>query len=447
MSKAENLVIMFTDIVGFTELTSKQSRAENEAMLQQNEKLLVRVAKSFGGKRIKSIGDALLLVFKSPTDSVHCAMAMHDALWEYNQSVDEAKRLSIRVVLNSGEVRITSGDIFGEAVNVAARLEKLTPPNEVYFTESVYLSMNKAEVVHELVGKKRLKGIPDEVTVYRVPNSASAQRLIAMPNEKDAKASKEDLEHVYPFGGMHQLKNTSNPLINIKLPNIDLPDKKIIASISAAILLVLAFIFLIKGDSNQKELEQLLQSKDLVTLETRITELLSDDPDDAIAHLMQGHASFENRRYTEALEHYEQALSTRPDLAKDPLYAKNLMKALSRHGSVVTKLAKLNPSEQVVDELLAQSIRPNSTNRKDAVFILNAISRTNEIDTAAIAILDLDELKTCDEKRAAIKVIADKKDHRGLPLLKKIVSGSVLSRIKSSCINKDVKRAIKVIEG
>jgi len=128
MSKAENLVIMFTDIVGFTELTSTQSREQNRNMLRQHEKLLMSVAKKFGGKRIKSIGDALLIVYKSPTDAVHCAMAMQDTLWEHNQSLEnDDEKLRIRVSLNSGEVRIDSGDVFGEPVNVAARLEGITP--------------------------------------------------------------------------------------------------------------------------------------------------------------------------------------------------------------------------------------------------------------------------------------------------------------------------------
>jgi len=61
------------------------------------------------------------------------------------------EKLRIRVSLNSGEVRINSGDVFGEPVNVAARLEGITPANEVYFTESIYLSMSKAEVPHELL--------------------------------------------------------------------------------------------------------------------------------------------------------------------------------------------------------------------------------------------------------------------------------------------------------
>src|ERR1043166_9135425 len=81
---SENLTVMFTYIVGYSELTSRQSRDQNRAMLRDHNRLLLPLVVRFGGRRVKSIGDSLMLGFSSPTDAVRCGMAMHDALAEYN---------------------------------------------------------------------------------------------------------------------------------------------------------------------------------------------------------------------------------------------------------------------------------------------------------------------------------------------------------------------------
>ena len=212
MGRAENLVIMFTDIVGFTELTASQSRDQNKVMLHQNEKILGGAAKRFGGKRIKSIGDALLFVFRSPTDALLCSMAMHDLLWEYNLSFeDEKDHITIRVAINSGEVRLDGGDVFGEPVNIAARVEGITPANEIYFTEAIYLAMNKAEVSHEMVDRFKLKGIPEEVTIYRVPRSTSAQRLVSY--------SGGGQETTFPYGCLLYTSPSPRDLSTSRMPS------------------------------------------------------------------------------------------------------------------------------------------------------------------------------------------------------------------------------------
>ena len=85
--KTQNLAVMITDIKGFTAKTSRQTREENALMLRRHDALLVPVLRAFGGRRIKTMGDAFLVVFSSPTNSLLCGMAIQDRLWDYNRRV------------------------------------------------------------------------------------------------------------------------------------------------------------------------------------------------------------------------------------------------------------------------------------------------------------------------------------------------------------------------
>jgi class 3 adenylate cyclase len=204
--KTENLTILFVDIAGFTSTTSRQSRAENAHLLQTFDTTLLPLIKRFKGVVVKSIGDALLITFRSPTDAMLCSMALQDAMHEHNLNAPEDKRIHIRVAANLGEVRVTRNDIFGEPVNVASRIEGIAPADEIYLSEAVYMAMNKAEVPAQEVGFKELKGIPQAVRIYSIPRFATP-RLVP----ENAPAGEQGNELLFPYGGMHHRMPQSRP--------------------------------------------------------------------------------------------------------------------------------------------------------------------------------------------------------------------------------------------
>jgi|GEM_PF-1737655 len=198
MIKTENLTILFVDIAGFTATTSRQSRAENARLLQNFGSTLLPLIKNFKGRLIKTIGDALLITFRSPTDAMLCSMALQDAMHGYNLSAPEGEKIHIRVAANLGEVRVTKNDIFGEPVNVASRIEGVAPADEIYLSEAVYMAMNKAEVPAMDVGSKELAGVAHPVRLYNIPRF-STHRLVP----ENANAEEKGSELLYPYGGMH----------------------------------------------------------------------------------------------------------------------------------------------------------------------------------------------------------------------------------------------------
>ncbi len=172
--KTENLAIVFVDIAGFTPRTSAQTRDENLRLLKRFDGTVRPLVRAYSGRVVKNIGDAFLITFRSPTDALLCSMAIHDCLAESDAEVDPVERFTIRAAVNVGEVRVEGGDVFGEAVNIAARIEGKAGAGEIYFSESAYLSMTKSEVPNEEVGYAELKGIPGKVRLYRVPHAAEA---------------------------------------------------------------------------------------------------------------------------------------------------------------------------------------------------------------------------------------------------------------------------------
>jgi class 3 adenylate cyclase len=166
--QTKHLTIMFTDMKGFTSRTSVHTRDELEKLLDSQEEVIRPIFNRFNGKVVKTIGDAFMVVFESPTNAVLCGVKIQEELLNYNSRSTEEDRIEIRIGINSGEVNIKNDDYFGEPVNIASRIESIAEPNEVYFSDSVYLSMNKNEIPSAEVGIRHLKGIPDNIKVYRV---------------------------------------------------------------------------------------------------------------------------------------------------------------------------------------------------------------------------------------------------------------------------------------
>lgn len=223
-SQSENLAIVFTDIAGYTEATASRSRADTANILRIHNEILLPIVEAYRGFHVKSIGDSLLLTFSSPTDALLASMAMQDSLYSYNDDAPENQQIHIRIAVNVGEVRFADGDVVGDPVNVASRIESLTPVGEIYFSEAVYMTMNKAEISSSLVGEKVLKGIPEPVKIYSIPKFSST-RLVA-----DSSSPNSDLSDTnFPYGGKH-FNLPSPPIATSKRPWF-------IASLVVAVLL------------------------------------------------------------------------------------------------------------------------------------------------------------------------------------------------------------------
>lgn len=157
---------MFTDIEGFTRLTSGFTRKDVDILLRVQHKIVETAITAFGGHIIKNLGDGYMIVFESPTNAVLAGLEMQRAVARHNK-IPSDKHFRMRIGLNSGDVQEIGGDVFGEPVNMAARICAVARSDSVFLSNSVYLTMNKSEIAVVPFGEKVLKGITEPVTIYQ----------------------------------------------------------------------------------------------------------------------------------------------------------------------------------------------------------------------------------------------------------------------------------------
>ena len=160
--------ILFSDIVGYSRLM-EADEAATMLLLKEHNAIVSEAIRRHRGTLVKYIGDAALAVFDSAADAVRCALAMQAAVRERNGGLPEARRFLLRVGVAVGDVVTRDGDVFGNGVNLAARVQPQAEPGGVWITEMTHgLVAGQAGLRFESMGPRALKNIKLPVTLYRV---------------------------------------------------------------------------------------------------------------------------------------------------------------------------------------------------------------------------------------------------------------------------------------
>ncbi|MFO8056274.1 MAG: CHAT domain-containing protein [bacterium] len=182
----KNTTVMFTDIKGSTSYFETFGDVEGRAMVQRHNAMLFPIIEGHGGKVIKTIGDAIMATFEDPAEGVKAGMEMQKKLTDYNKEQDQKHlRIMIRIGLNYGPAVVEENDVFGDAVNVAARVESQADAGELLVSESLYKEVrSEEEVLVRFFGEVSVKGKAEPVKLYRV--IWSEEQLIAEGEFKKA---------------------------------------------------------------------------------------------------------------------------------------------------------------------------------------------------------------------------------------------------------------------
>ncbi|MFO8034837.1 MAG: adenylate/guanylate cyclase domain-containing protein, partial [Candidatus Bipolaricaulota bacterium] len=129
--------IMFTDIVGYSAVVYRDERVALE-LLEEHRRLLRPLFEQHGGREVNTMGDAFLVEFSSALDAVLCALDSQRALQERNQREVEERLIRVRIGVHLGDVVHHNGDIYGDGVNIASRIERLAGRGGICVSRQVY---------------------------------------------------------------------------------------------------------------------------------------------------------------------------------------------------------------------------------------------------------------------------------------------------------------------
>jgi len=159
--------IMYTDMVGYTAL-GQRNESLSLALVEEQRKLIRPILFRHSGREVKTMGDAFLVEFPNALDALRCAYDIQRATREFNVSLSPEKRIHLRVGLHVGDVVESEGDISGDAVNVASRIEPLAEDGGVCITRQVHDHVsNKFELPLVSLGPKTLKNVTEPMEVFK----------------------------------------------------------------------------------------------------------------------------------------------------------------------------------------------------------------------------------------------------------------------------------------
>jgi adenylate cyclase len=173
--------IMFTDMVGYGALSQRDDKLAQE-LLEEHRRLLREIFPQFNGTEIKTIGDAFLVEFQSALEAAQCAMAIQRALAKRNADAPAERQIQVRIGVHIGDVVHRGGDVYGDGVNIASRIESLAAAGGICVSMDVERQIRNAlEARFEKLAPTELKNISVPMDLFR----------IVMPWERDTRLTTE----------------------------------------------------------------------------------------------------------------------------------------------------------------------------------------------------------------------------------------------------------------
>ena len=161
--------ILAADVVGYSRLMGQDETGTLTALKQHRAALIDPTIAEHRGRIVKLMGDGVLVEFASVVDAVECAVSIQLSMVERNVDTPDSKRITFRIGVNLGDIIIDDDDIYGDGVNVAARLEGLADPDGICISGTVFDQVkDKLDVSFDDLGSREVKNIADPVRAYRV---------------------------------------------------------------------------------------------------------------------------------------------------------------------------------------------------------------------------------------------------------------------------------------
>ena len=167
--------ILAADVFGYSRLMAEDEEYTLRT-LKAYRVITDRLINGHEGRIFHTAGDSVLAQFQSAVEAVRCAIAIQQELRVGNAQLDEARRMEFRIGIHVGDVLVEGDNLYGDGVNIAARLEGLARPGEICISGSVFMLVkNKLSYAFEDMGPQSLKNIPEPVPAFRLTRAAAEE--------------------------------------------------------------------------------------------------------------------------------------------------------------------------------------------------------------------------------------------------------------------------------
>ena len=184
--------ILYADVAGYSRLTGDDEEGTHRTLRTYLE-LLSSIIRSHAGRVVHYAGDAVLADFGTVVDALTCAAAMQSELHKRNSELPSDRMVQFRIGVNLGDVIVDKKEIYGDGVNVAARLESLAEPGGICFSESVRTAIgNKLPLDYEFMGEKKVKNISEPIRAYQIRANTATDLL------QETKVGSNERNHAAP---------------------------------------------------------------------------------------------------------------------------------------------------------------------------------------------------------------------------------------------------------
>ena len=190
--KRKLAAILAADIAGYSRLMGADEAGTLARLKEYRRELIDPKNKQYRGRIVKTTGDGILMEFPSVVDAISCSLEVQQGMRERNADIPPEKRIEFRIGINLGDVIVEGRDLYGDGVNIAARLEGLAEPGGICISHTV-LNHARGKIAFEFedLGELALKNIVQPVHVYRLllnssrgdVTSRSSQPPLALPDK------------------------------------------------------------------------------------------------------------------------------------------------------------------------------------------------------------------------------------------------------------------------
>jgi adenylate cyclase len=192
--------ILAADVAGYSRLMERDEAGTLEALKSRRRNILAPLLTEHHGRIVKLMGDGVLVEFGSAVNAVRCAVDLQKRMDEANTGLAEGRRILLRIGINLGDVIVEGGDLYGDGVNIAARLEAMAVPGGVCLSQTMVNHVrNKVEAQFDDLGEQKVKNLDRPVRVYRIAGMAGEP---AMPSASAIESPVGPSIAVLPFANL-----------------------------------------------------------------------------------------------------------------------------------------------------------------------------------------------------------------------------------------------------